>query len=69
MVTDNNPKQGYKMQLRAVVALLAGASLSACVTSRLEHIKEAKTGIHEGESIVIMAKSYHLGNETEEKFI
>ncbi len=69
MVPDNNPKQGYKMQLRAVVALLAGASLSACVTSRLEHIKEAKTGILEGESIVIMAKSYHLGNETEEKFI
>jgi len=57
------------MLLRAVVAVVMGATLSACVTSRLEHIKEAKTGILEGESIVIMAKSYHLGNETEEKFI
>lgn len=69
MIPDNNPRQGYEMLLRAVVAVVMGATLSACVTSRLEHIKEAKTGILEGESIVIMAKSYHLGNETEEKFI
>lgn len=69
MIPDNNPRQGYEMLLRAVVAVVMGATLSACVTSRLEHVKEAKTGILEGESIVIMAKSYHLGNETEEKFI
>ena len=69
MIPDNNPRQGFEMLLRAVVAVVMGAMLSACVTSRLEHIKEAKTGILEGESIVIMAKSYHLGNETEEKFI
>lgn len=69
MIPADNPKQGYKILLRAIVAVLTGATLSACVTSRLEHIKEAKTGILEGESIVIMAKSYHLGNETEEKFI
>ena len=69
MIPDDNPKQGYKILLRAIVTVLTGAMLSACVTSRLEHIKEAKTGILEGEAIVIMAKSYHLGNETEEKFI
>ena len=69
MIPDDYPKQGCKILLRAIVTVLTGAMLSACVTSRLEHIKEAKTGILEGESIVIMAKSYHLGNETEEKFI
>ncbi len=48
----------------ALVALLAG-----CVTSRIENSREAQTGIEEGESVVIMAKSYHLGNETEAKYI
>ena len=62
-------KTPNKMLWHAAVAVLAGTMLSACVTSRVEHIKEAKTGIAEGESIVIMAKSYHLGNETEAKFI
>ena len=52
------------------VALLALATLlGACVTSRVENVREGDTGIAEGEGIVIMAKSYHLGNETEAKFI
>ncbi len=51
-------------------ALLAGATmLSACVSSRVQDAREGVTGIAEGESVVIMAKSYHLGNETEEKYI
>lgn len=49
--------------------VLAGALLSGCVTSRIENIRENTSGINEGEGIVIMAKSYHLGNETEAKFI
>ena len=69
MIPVDKPRQPYKIVLRAVVAVLMGTTLSACVTSRVEHVKEAKTGIAEGEAIVIMAKSYHLGNETEEKFI
>ncbi|MDA0679633.1 MAG: hypothetical protein O2880_04795 [Proteobacteria bacterium] len=48
---------------------MAGAILSGCVTSRVENIRENTTGIGAGEGIVIMAKSYHLGNETEAKFI
>lgn len=44
-------------------------SLSACITSRVEDVREKATGINEGEGIVIMAKSYHLGNETEAAFI
>jgi len=52
--------------------LLAGAllvSTSACITSRVENNREAVTGIEAGQSVVIMAKSYHLGNETEAKYI
>jgi len=54
---------------RALVFVLTGTILGACVTSRVENIREGQTGIAEGEGIVIMAKSYHLGNETEAKFI
>jgi hypothetical protein len=52
----------------AIAAVLL-PGLSGCVTSRVEGAREAGTGIGEGESVVIMAKSYHLGNETEEKYI
>ena len=43
--------------------------LSGCVTARIENTREGVTGIADGESVVIMAKSYHLGNETEAKYI
>jgi hypothetical protein len=48
------------------VVLLAS---SACVTSRVEDSREGVTGIRADESVVIMARSYHLGNETETKYI
>ena len=60
----------YFMILRRIgflIVVVSGAS--ACVTSRIEDVREAKTGIGEGEGVVIMAKSYHLGNETEAGFI
>ncbi len=44
-------------------------SLSACVTSRVEDARENVTGLEEGESVVIMAKSYHQGNQTEADYI
>lgn len=69
MIPVDTPKRQTKFLQRAAIIVLAGTSLGACVTSRVEHIKEAQTGIAEGEAIVIMAKSYHLGNETEAKFI
>jgi hypothetical protein len=51
--------------------LIAGAVLcmAGCVTSRVEDDRETTTGLGEGESIVIMAKSYHQGNETEADYI
>jgi hypothetical protein len=48
-----------------VAALLA----SGCVTSRVEESKNAATGIADGESVVIMATSYHHGNKTESGFL
>jgi hypothetical protein len=52
--------------------LLLGVAMvltTACVTSRVEDVRAIETGIVAGEGVVIMAKSYHLGNETESKFI
>ena len=49
--------------------LLIAALASACVTSTVVDTRTGETGINEDESIVIMAKSYHLGNETEMKYI
>jgi len=54
---------------RIAVIATAGTVLAGCVTSRVENIREGHTGLAEGEGIVIMAKSYHLGNETEADFI
>ena len=62
--------QARKIILQRVsVLVLAGTVMSGCVTSRVENIRENTTGLSDGEGIVIMAKSYHLGNETEAKFI
>jgi hypothetical protein len=44
-------------------------TLSGCVTARVEDARERVTGLNEGESVVVMAKSYHQGNETEANYI
>lgn len=59
----------YRQLNRIAAAVIAGMILSGCVTSRIENVREGATGLNEGEGIVIMAKSYHLGNETEADFI
>lgn len=55
--------------LRNLICVVAALACSGCITSRVEDARESQTGISEGEGIVVMAKSYHLGNETEEKYI
>ncbi|MGI9272321.1 MAG: hypothetical protein ACR2QT_11135 [Woeseiaceae bacterium] len=55
--------------LRASVCVIGAAMVSGCVTSRVEDARISSTGIEAGEGVVVMAKSYHLGNETEEKYI
>lgn len=54
---------------RALLFAAATVALSACVTSRVEDVRQGTTGLGDGEGVVIMAKSYHLGNETEADFI
>ncbi len=39
------------------------------MTSHVEDARETVTGLNAGESVVIMAKSYHQGNETESDYI
>lgn len=58
-----------KYAVKTTGTLLIAALASACVTSTVIDSRIGATGIKEGESIVIMAKSYHLGNETEMKYI
>lgn len=52
-----------------LLTVMLGFAVSGCVTSRVEDARVNETGIAEGEAVVVMAKSYHLGNETEEKYI
>jgi hypothetical protein len=54
---------------RVLTAGIAALLLSGCITSRVEDAREGITGIEADESVVILAKSYHLGNETEDKYI
>ncbi len=55
--------------VRLLPVVLPGILIGACTTARVEDVRATSTGIEEGEGIVIMARSYHLGNETETKFI
>jgi hypothetical protein len=69
-MTPDKPDQVFGLTpLKSACTALVCLSLSACVTSRIEDTREGVTGLNEGEGVVIMAKSYHLGNETENKFI
>ena len=50
MMPVNTRKRPTKILQQVIIVVLAGATLSACVTSRVEHIKEAETGVAEGEA-------------------
>ncbi len=54
---------------RGIMIAALAAGLSGCVTSRVEDVRQEATGYMPGDGVVIMAKSYHLGNETEAGFI
>jgi hypothetical protein len=44
-------------------------ALTGCVTAVIEDDRSESTGLLAGESIVVMAKSYHQGNQTEADYI
>ena len=51
-----------------VLTLVLGIC-SGCVTSRVEGLKNAATGIAANESVVVIPASYHKGNRTEADFL
>ena len=53
---------------KLVLIVLPCIAMSACTTARVEDKRTTSTGILAGEGVVIMARSYHLGNETEASF-
>lgn len=59
------------MQVRIGLALVAALALlgTGCMTSRVEESKNVATGISAGESVVILATSYHKGKAVEEDFV
>ena len=57
------------MQRNSLLPVLAALGLGGCVTSHVEDARETVTGIGADETIVIMAKSYHQGNETESDYV
>jgi hypothetical protein len=57
------------MQQSKFLVVCIGLSLAGCVTSRVEDARENVTGLKEGQSVVIMTKSYHQGNETEGEYL
>ena len=59
----------FNMIGKVLLVVLPAAMIAACTTARVEDVRVTSTGIQEGEGVVIMARSYHLGNETETKFI
>lgn len=65
---ETNQLLNMRSRLLACVAV-ASLSMTGCMTTRVEETKNAKTGIAEGERIVILEASYHNGNETEDEFV
>lgn len=57
------------MRQSSFLLVLVGLSLTGCVTSRVEDAREKITGLKDGQSVVIMTKSYHQGNETESDYL
>ena len=57
------------MRQSKFLVIFIAFSLSGCITSRIEDARENVTGLNDGQSVVIMAKSYHQGNETEADYI
>lgn len=66
-----HPEHTGSMLLRTILPGVATLSLltGGCMTSRVEESKNTATGISAGESVVILAASYHRGKAAEEDFV
>ena len=57
------------MKLSNACTIVLTIALGGCVTASIENDRAETTGLLEGETVVVMAKSYHQGNETEAGYI
>jgi hypothetical protein len=57
------------MIMNKIAIVVLALALSGCITASLEDDRVETTGLLNGESVVVMAKSYHQGNETEADYI
>ena len=57
------------MTVSNALTIILVVAISGCVTAVIEDAREQPTGLLEGETVVVMAKSYHQGNETETDYI
>jgi len=55
--------------LNRLLTVVLAFSLGGCITASVEGDRAESTGLLDGESVVVMAKSYHQGNETEADYI
>jgi hypothetical protein len=54
---------------RLALVVLAALAGGGCMTATIEQSRHTLTGLEDGDSIVVLARSYHNGNNTEGKFI
>lgn len=59
----------YRAGLSSVGALVAMASLSGCMTAKIEEVRDAPTRIASNEAVVLLAKPHLEGTGTENKFL
>jgi hypothetical protein len=57
------------MKLTNSLTIVVTIALGGCVTAAIENDRAETTGLLDGETVVVMAKSYHQGNETEADYI
>ena len=57
------------INLTIVVALLAQALLSGCVTARIEEARHTATGINQGDGVVILTQRQNVDYQTEDGFV
>ena len=57
------------MRLTDFLKLVPAVMLGGCITASIEDDRAETTGLLDGETVVVMAKSYHQGNETEADYI
>jgi hypothetical protein len=63
------PNAGFGRAGRLLAVAGLAAVTAGCMTSRIQQERIASTGIDAGDSLVILARSYHTGNSTEEDFV